>query len=155
MHLACVSQTVSFLPKLIQNLQPRFLSNTLSILVLVMQLYLGPQLAYRGGQTHRNRNERHLRGSVMESTLLICHLVGTLRAAAKQSLIRLPWKEPWFGAREAEIWCAAIPASFYFCYRFLCRVQRKDNSCCLTAYSSFLSIKNLFCPLTVQMTYSR
>lgn len=78
-----------------------------SILVLDAYIYLDPQQTHLSGQIHRThfhspRNERHLR-SVMESTRLICHLVGAPQAAAKQPLIRLPWKEHWFGACEAEI----------------------------------------------------
>lgn len=95
---------------------------------------------------HKGRNERHLSGSVMESTLLICHLVGTLQAAAKQPLIRLPWKEDWFGACEAEIWFAAILGLVHFSVRYsLCKfehMQRTDNAC-YHSLSPLHSITNL------------
>lgn len=45
----------------------------------------------------RNKTHtRHQSGRVMEPTLLICHLVGALRATAKLPQIGLPWKEHWF-----------------------------------------------------------
>lgn len=50
------------------------------------------------------RNKRHtqrrLSGRVMEATLLICHLVGPLRAAAKLPQRRLPWKDHWLGTKN-------------------------------------------------------
>ena len=50
------------------------------------------------------QNGSPLSGSMMESTLLICRSVGTRRAAAKHTLIRLPWKEHWFGAgRRSDV----------------------------------------------------
>lgn len=49
---------------------------------------------------NKTHTQRRLSGCVMEATLLICHLVGPLRATAKLPPIRLPWKEHWFGTKN-------------------------------------------------------
>lgn len=49
---------------------------------------------------NKTHTKRHLSGRVMETTLLICHLVGPLRGTAKLPQIRLPWKEHCFGTKK-------------------------------------------------------
>lgn len=84
---------------------------------------------------HKHRKREGMKSISAEvwwnTTLLVCHLVGARRAAAKQATDTVAMERAlvWFMRGRKKIWCAAILGSVSFlCWRFTRQMRAHERS---------------------------